>query len=99
MTNKFHTVRRLNRPIQYIMYLINLSSYFYETYFFKMSSIDQLLMASQDITDAFKHPHTYGIFATILDNTTTALTKLVATFTKKLNKPQVQETTMESKAA
>ena len=26
MTNKFHTARRLKRPIQLIMYLVNLSS-------------------------------------------------------------------------
>ena len=31
MTDKYHTVRRLNRSRQYIMYLINLYGYLYET--------------------------------------------------------------------
>ena len=56
-------------------------------------------MVAQDMTDTLKHPHTYGIFATIVDDTIITLTKLATTFTKKLNKPPVQATTMAPKAA
>ena len=61
--------------------------------------MDQLLMASQDMTDALKYPHPYVPLATIVDDTITVLTTLAVVFTKKLNKPPVQATTTVSKAA
>jgi hypothetical protein len=40
-------------------------------------------MAAQDMTDALKHPHPYVPFATIGDDTITALATLSEIFTRK----------------
>ena len=51
-----------------------------------MSSTDRLLMAAQDITDDLKHPHTDVPFATIGEDTISALAILSDIFTKKFKK-------------
>ena len=51
-----------------------------------MSSTDRLIMAAQDITDALKHPHPDVPFATIGDDTISALETLADIFTKKFKK-------------
>jgi hypothetical protein len=54
----------------------------------QMSSTDRILMASQDMTDALKHPHPDVPLATIGDGTITALEKLSEIFTKKFKKQE-----------
>jgi hypothetical protein len=54
----------------------------------QMSSSDRILMAAQDMTDALKHPHPDVPFATIGDDTITALTTLSEIFTRKFTKPE-----------
>jgi hypothetical protein len=54
----------------------------------QMSSTDRILMAAQDMTDALKHPHPDVPFATIGDDTITALVTLLDIFTRKLTKPK-----------
>jgi hypothetical protein len=55
--------------------------------------MDSLLMAAHDMTYALKHPHPDGPFATIGDDTITALTTLAAIFKNKLKKPLAPEIT------
>jgi hypothetical protein len=52
----------------------------------QMSSSDRILVAAQDITDALKHPHPDAPFATIGDDTITALSTLSEIFTRKFQK-------------
>jgi hypothetical protein len=54
----------------------------------QMSSSDRILMAAQDMTDALKHPHPDVPFATIGNDTITALATLSEIFTRKFTKPQ-----------
>jgi hypothetical protein len=54
----------------------------------QMSSSDRILMAAQDMTDALKHPHPDAPFATIRDDTITALATLSEIFTRKFTKPE-----------
>jgi hypothetical protein len=54
----------------------------------QMSSTDRILMAAQDMTDAFKHPHPDVPFATIGDDTIVALEKLSEIFTRKFKKQE-----------
>jgi hypothetical protein len=49
----------------------------------QLSSIDRVLMAAQDMTNALKHPHPYVPFATIGDDTIMALTTLSTIFKNK----------------
>jgi hypothetical protein len=53
-----------------------------------MSSSDLILMAAQDMTDALKHPHPDVPFATIGDDTITALETFSKIFTRKFTKPE-----------
>jgi hypothetical protein len=55
----------------------------------QMSSTDRVLMASQDMTDALKHPHPGVHFATIGDDTISALATLVEIFTREFKKTEV----------
>jgi hypothetical protein len=57
----------------------------------QMSSTDRLLMATQDMTDALKHPHPDVPFATIGDDTISALTTLADIFTRKFKKAEAPE--------
>jgi hypothetical protein len=52
-------------------------------------------MAAQDITHALKHPHPDVPFATIGDDTITALEKLAEIFTRKFNKQEKSDPTPE----
>jgi hypothetical protein len=54
----------------------------------QMSSSDRILMAAQDMTDALKNPHPDAPFATIGDDTITALETLSEIFTRKFTKPE-----------
>jgi hypothetical protein len=45
-------------------------------------------MAAQDMTDALKHPHPDVPFATIGEDTITALATLSEIFTRKFKKPE-----------
>jgi hypothetical protein len=56
-----------------------------------MSSTDRLLMASQDMTDALKHPHPDAPFATIGYDTISALATLADIFTRKFKKADAPE--------
>jgi hypothetical protein len=49
----------------------------------QMSSTDRILMTTQDMTDALKHPHHDVPFATIGEDTITALEFFSEIFTKK----------------
>jgi hypothetical protein len=51
-----------------------------------MSSTDRILMAAQYMTDALKYPHPDVPFATIGDDTISALATLAEIFTKKFKK-------------
>jgi hypothetical protein len=53
-----------------------------------MSSADHILMAAQYMTDALKHPHPNFPFATIGDDTISALATLAKIFTRKFKKPE-----------
>jgi hypothetical protein len=53
----------------------------------QISSIDRLLMAAHNMTDALKHPHPDFNFSTIGDGTITVLTTLSAIFKNKYNDP------------
>jgi hypothetical protein len=57
----------------------------------QMSSTDRLLMAAQDMTDALKQPHPYVPFATIGDDTISAVATLAGIFTGKLKKADAPE--------
>jgi hypothetical protein len=57
----------------------------------QMSSTDRLLMAAQDMTDALKHPHPDVPFATIGDDTISALATLAEIFTRKFKKAEAPE--------
>jgi hypothetical protein len=61
----------------------------------QMSSTDSILMAAQDMTDALKHPHPDVPFATIGDDTITALEKLSEIFTRKFKKQEKSDPTPE----
>jgi hypothetical protein len=61
----------------------------------QMSSIDRILMAAQDMTDAFKHSHPDVPFATVGEDTLTALEKLSEIFTRKFKKQEKYDTTPE----
>jgi hypothetical protein len=52
----------------------------------QMSLSDRILMAAQDMTDVFKHPHPDIPFATIGDDTIAALATLSEIFKKKIHK-------------
>ena len=65
----------------------------------QISSTYRLLISDQYTTETLKRPHPDVPSATIKYDTTTALTKLAAIFTKKLHKPPVQEKTTASKDA
>jgi hypothetical protein len=54
----------------------------------QMSSTDRVLMASQDMTDALKHPHPDIPFATIGDDIISALATLSEIFTRKFKKAE-----------
>jgi hypothetical protein len=54
----------------------------------RMSSTDRVLMAAQDMTEALKHPHPYIPFATIGDDTISALATLAEIFTRKFKKAE-----------
>jgi hypothetical protein len=54
----------------------------------QMSSMDRVLMAAQDITDALKHPHPDIPFVTIGDDTISALATLVEILTRKFKKSE-----------
>jgi hypothetical protein len=54
----------------------------------QMLSSDRILIAAQDMTDAFKHPHPDAPFTTIGYDTITALTTLSGIFTRKFAKPE-----------
>jgi hypothetical protein len=56
----------------------------------QMSSTDRILMAAQDMTDALKHPHPDVPFATIGDDTISALATLAEIFTRKFKKAEAQ---------
>jgi hypothetical protein len=53
----------------------------------QISSMDRLLMADSDMTDALKHPHLDVPFSTIGDETITTLTTLATIFKHKIKKP------------
>jgi hypothetical protein len=57
----------------------------------QLSSVDRVLMAAQDLTAALKHPHPDVPFATIGDDTITALTPLATIFKNKFQKPLAPE--------
>jgi hypothetical protein len=57
----------------------------------QFSSVDRVLMAAQDMTGALKHPHPDVPFATIGDDTITALTTLATIFKNKFQKPLAPE--------
>jgi predicted RNase H-like nuclease len=59
----------------------------------QMTSTDRILMAAQDMTDALKHPHPDVPFATIGDDTITALEKLSEFFTRKFKKQEKSDPT------
>jgi hypothetical protein len=52
----------------------------------QMSSKDRIIMAAQDMKDAPKDPHRDILFATIRDDTISALATLAYIFTRKLKK-------------
>jgi hypothetical protein len=54
----------------------------------QMPSTDRILMAAQDMPDALKHPHMGVTFATIGDDTITALATLSEIFTKNFTEPE-----------
>jgi hypothetical protein len=56
-----------------------------------MSSTDHVLMASQDMTDALKHPHPDVPFVTIGDDTISTLETLADIFTRKFKKAEAPE--------
>jgi hypothetical protein len=57
----------------------------------QISSTDRLIMAANDMTDALKHPHLDVPFATIGDDTITALSQLETIFKNKFQKPSAPE--------
>jgi hypothetical protein len=57
----------------------------------QISSTDRLLMAAYDMNDALKHPHHNVQFATIGDDTITALYQLALIFKNKFPKPVAPE--------
>jgi hypothetical protein len=57
----------------------------------QLSSIDRLLMATNDITDALKHPHPDVPFNTVGYDILTALTTLPEIFKIKYNNPPAPE--------
>jgi hypothetical protein len=59
----------------------------------QLSSTERVLMASQDMTDALKHPHPDVHFAIIGDETIMALTTLATIFKNKFQKPLAREAT------
>jgi hypothetical protein len=52
---------------------------------------DRVLMAAQDITDALKQPHPDVPFATIGDDTISALATLAEIFTRKFKKAEAPD--------
>jgi hypothetical protein len=56
----------------------------------QMSSTDRILMATQDMEDALKHPHPDIHFATIGDDKISALKTLAEIFTRKFKKVDAQ---------
>jgi hypothetical protein len=67
----------------------------------QMSSTDRILMAAKDTTDALKNPHPDIPFATIGDDTISALETLADIFTRKFKKADTQniETAPQEAAA
>jgi hypothetical protein len=65
-------------------------------------STDRVLMASQDMIDALKHPHPDVIFSTIGDDKISALATLAEMFTikfKKADAPELPLTPIKAAAA
>jgi hypothetical protein len=56
-----------------------------------LCSTDRLLMTSNDMANALKHPHPEVPFAQVGDDIITALTQLAAIFKNKFQKPKAQE--------
>jgi hypothetical protein len=54
-------------------------------------SMDRLLMATNDMNDASKHPHPYVPFTKIGDDTITVLSQLATIFKNKFQKPSAPE--------
>jgi hypothetical protein len=61
----------------------------------QMSSTDRILMATQAMTYALKHPHPDVPFATIGDDTIAALENLSEIFTRKFKKQEKPDPTPE----
>jgi hypothetical protein len=57
----------------------------------QISSMDRLLMAANDMTNALKHPHPYAPFATVGYDTITVLSQLATLFKNKFQKPLAPE--------
>jgi hypothetical protein len=57
----------------------------------QLSSIDRLLMATNDMANALKHPHPEVPFDQVGDGTITALTHVAAIFKNKFQKPTAPE--------
>jgi hypothetical protein len=57
-----------------------------------LSSTDRLLMAGKNMTDAFRNPHTDVPFASVGDDTITALSDLASIFKLKLQQAQSHAT-------
>jgi hypothetical protein len=65
--------------------IVDTLEYFPRTYQMpKLSSTDRLLMAAKDMTDAFRNPHPDAPFASVGDDTITALADLAEIFKLKL---------------
>jgi hypothetical protein len=58
----------------------------------QLSSTDRLLMAAKDMTDAFQNPHPDVPFASVVDDTITALSDLATVFKLKLQHDPSPET-------
>jgi hypothetical protein len=59
----------------------------------QLSSTDRLLIATNDMATALKHPHPEVPFAQVGDDTITVLTQLAAIFKNKFQKPKAPELT------
>jgi hypothetical protein len=57
----------------------------------QISSMDRLLMATNDMNDDLKHPHPDVPFTTIGDDTITPISQLTAIFKNKFQKPSAPE--------
>jgi hypothetical protein len=57
----------------------------------KISSMDRLILAVNDMADALIHPHPYVLFAIVVDDTITAWSQLATIFKNKSQKPLAPE--------